>query len=142
VRWLSGGATLWHRRVIREFAYDEWFQGTGYLEDVDYSYTVGKVYRLAVVADARVQHFSYPVRKDRNYLLGKWQAVNRMYFVKKHKNFSIPLYYWSSVGELLLNLITGIWTRDLGRLGRAWGNCVGLIMVVRGQIHRMDGLFK
>ena len=35
--WLYGGATIWTRPVISEFQYDEWYIGTGYLEDVDYS---------------------------------------------------------------------------------------------------------
>jgi glycosyltransferase involved in cell wall biosynthesis len=142
VRWLSGGATVWRRKAIKEFAYDEWFVGTGYLEDIDYSYRVGMKYKLAVVADARVQHLSYPVRKDRNYLLGKWQAVNRMYLVKKHEDFSVPLCYWSMLGQLLLNLGTGIWKRDSGPLRRAWGNLVGLLNVVQGRIERIPGTFK
>ena len=142
VQWLSGGVTVWRRRVIQEFSYDEWFDGTGYLEDVDYSYQVGRKYKLALVAAARVQHLSYPVRKDSNYVLGKWQAVNRMYFVRKHQNFSVPLYYWSIVGELLLNVATGIWQRDSGRLRRAWGNLVGLSYVVRGRIERTHGMLK
>jgi GT2 family glycosyltransferase len=142
VRWLSGGATIWLRKVIEEFAYDEWFAGTGYMEDIDYSYRVGTRYKLVVVADARVQHLSYPVRKDRNYLLGKWQTVNRMYFVKKHEDLSVPLCYWSMLGQLLLNFGTGIWKRDSGLIRRAWGNLVGLWYVVQGRIERIHGQFK
>jgi GT2 family glycosyltransferase len=142
VRWSSGGATVWRRKVIEDFAYDEWFAGTGYLEDIDYSYRVGMKYKLVVVADARVQHLSYPVRKDRNYLLGKWQAVNRMYLVKKHEDFSVPLYYWSMLGQFLFHLGAGIWKRDSGYLRRAWGNLVGLWYVVQGRIERIQGQFK
>jgi len=142
VRWLSGGVTVWRREVIKNFAYDEWYQGTGYLEDVDYSYTVGKKYKLVVVADACVQHLSYPLRKDRNYVLGKWQAVNRVYFVKKQGDFRLPACYWSMLGEFLLNLATGIGKIDTGRLSRAWGNLVGLAYVAQGRIERLDGMLK
>jgi glycosyltransferase involved in cell wall biosynthesis len=142
VRWLSGGATVWRRKVIEEFAYDEWFQGTGFLEDIDYSYRVGMKYTMVVVADARVQHLSYPLRKDRNHLFGKWQAVNRMYLVKKHEGFSVPLYYWSMLGQLLLNLGAGIWKRDSGPVKRALGNLVGLLYVVQGRIERIYGTSK
>jgi len=142
VRWLSGGVTVWRRQVIEEFSYDEWFEGTGYLEDVDYSYRVGEKYKLAVVADAHVEHLTYPVLRDKNYLLGKWQAINRTYFVKKHKNLSLPLCYWSMIGELLLNCFTAFWRRDVGRLRRALGNCVGLLMVTTGPIPKIDGFFK
>lgn len=142
VSWLSGGVTLWRRVVVREFAYDEWFQGTGYLEDVDYSYTVGKRYKLVVVADARVKHLSYPVRKESNYVLGRWQAINRMYFVKKHREFWLPLCYWSMFGEFLLNLGTAVTQIDGWRLRRAWGNLAGLGRVVQGRIEKTDGLLK
>jgi GT2 family glycosyltransferase len=142
VSWLSGGVTLWRRDVIREFAYDEWFQGTGYLEDVDYSYRVGKKYSLAVVADARVKHLSYPVRRESNYILGKWQAINRMYFVKKHQDFWLPLCYWSMLGEFLLNVGTSVTQIDSWRLRRAWGNLAGLAYVVQGKIEKTDGLLK
>ena len=142
VHWLSGGVTLWRRDVVREFAYDEWFQGTGYLEDVDYSYTIGKRYKLSVVADALVRHLSYPIRRESNYILGKWQTINRMYFVKKHREFWLPLCYWSMVGEFLLNLGTAIRYIDSWRLRRAWGNLAGLLYVVQGKIEAMDGMLK
>ena len=142
VRWLSGGVTLWRKQVIQEFSYDEWFQGTGYLEDVDYSYQVGRKYRLAVIAEARVQHLSYPVRKDRNYLLGKWQAINRMYFVKKHPELSAPLYYWATLGQMMVNAGSGIIHRDSAGLRRAWGNLVGLFKVATGRLERMGGILK
>ncbi len=142
VRWLSGGVTLWRRRVIDEFTYDEWFQGTGYLEDVDYSYSVGKKYRLAVVAEARVKHLTVPVRKDSNFVLGKWQAINRVYFVKKHDDFRLLMCYWSIFGEFLLNLLTAVKELDRPRLGRAWGNLVGIMCVAQGRLERVDGLLK
>lgn len=142
VQWLSGGATIWRRQVIDEFKYDEWYQGTGYLEDVDYSYRVSKKYKLIATAEARLQHYSHPLRKERNFLLGKWQAINRMYFIKKHDSFSIPLYYWSMLGEILLNVSIGIVSRDRWRLSRAWGNVVGLTYVAQGKVDRIGGQFK
>ena len=142
VRWLSGGVTFWRRQVIEEFSYDEWFDGTGYLEDVDYSYQVGRKYKLAVVADARVQHLTYPVRKDRNYLLGKWQAINRMYFVKKNPELSVPLCYWAMLGQLAVNMGKGLVERDSAGLKRAFGNIVGLFMVATGRMERLGGILK
>ena len=142
VSWLTGGATTWRNDVFREFEFDEWFLGTGYLEDLDFSYRVRKKYKLVVVADARVQHFSHPVRKEINYVLGKWQVVNRMYFVKKHHELSGLLFYWAYLGELMSNVSAGVWKRDGGRLRRALGNCTGLIMVARGKIERISAVYK
>ena len=33
--WLCGGATVWRREVIEAYSYDNWFQGTGFMEDVE-----------------------------------------------------------------------------------------------------------
>ena len=54
------------------------FKETGYLEDVDYSYRVGRKYRLAVVAEAGVDHLSGSITGRKNFLLGKWQVMNRL----------------------------------------------------------------
>ena len=142
VRWLTGGVTLWRRQVIEEFSYDEWFAGTGSLEDVDYSYRVGRKYKLVVVAGARVQHLSYPIRKDRNYLLGKWQAINRMYFVKKNPELSLPRFYWAMWGQLLLNVAKSMAERDSVGLRRATGNLVGLFRLATGRIDTTGGILK
>lgn len=142
VQWLSGGATIWRREVISEFDYDEWYEGHGFLEDVDYSYRVSKKYKLVVIAGARVLHLTRPLRKDRNYLLGQWQVINRIYFVKKHPELSVLLCYWAILGNLLLSLVMGILKPRSGRLNRAWGNCVGLTKTLTGRMERIGGLFK
>jgi glycosyltransferase involved in cell wall biosynthesis len=90
-QWLYGGATVWRRSVIESYPYDEWFVGTGFMEDIDFSYTVGARYRLFVVANARLAHYSRPVRSDRQQLLGKWQIVNRMHVVRKHRARGLSL---------------------------------------------------
>jgi len=141
-QWLSGGATIWRREVISEFEYDEWYLGHGYLEDVDYSYRVGKKYKLVVLADARVLHLSPPLRKDKSFLFGQWQVSNRIYFVKKHPEFSVILCYWALLGYFLQNLFLGIIRPGQGHLMRAWGNCVGFINVLGGRIESVGGLFK
>ena len=142
VRWLSGGVTLWRSNVIEEFHYDEWFVGTGYLEDLDYSYNVGRKYKLAAVADARVQHLSYPIRKDKNYLLGKWQVINRMYFVKKNPELSVALCYWAVSTQLVVNIAKSIVERDSVGLRRACGNLVGLWRVATGRMDILGGVLK
>ena len=142
VRWLSGGVTLWRMEVVREYSYDEWYEGTGYLEDVDYSYTVGRKYNLVLVAGAQVQHLMYPVRKDRNYLLGKWQVINRMYFVRKNAELSVPLCWWATLGQFMVNLGKGIAERDSAGPRRALGNLVGLLKLATRTTERTGGILK
>lgn len=142
VDWLFGGATVWRREVTQTFDYDEWFQGTGYLEDVDFSYRVSRQYRLMVLAAARVQHLSPPVKQRRDYLMGKWQAINRMYFVRKHPEFSRRLYYWATFGLFLANIAEGIVTFNHGLFLRAVGNIVGLAKVTSGRLEQLSGYLK
>ena len=35
--------------MVEEFKFDEWFTGNAFCDDVDYSYRVGKKYKLMVV---------------------------------------------------------------------------------------------
>jgi hypothetical protein len=103
---------------------------------------VSKQYRLAVVQNAGVLHLSPPVRKDRNYLLGKWQAVNRVYFVRKHPELSQLACYWSLLGQVCINLGRGVIGFDTGYLMRGWGNMVGLAYVASGRLEQIGGLLK
>lgn len=142
VDWLFGGATVWRRSIIEEFFYDEWFHGTGFLEDLDYSYPIGRRYRLAVVAGARIQHFSPPIRSDRNILLGKWQVINRLYFVRKHSELSTLLCLWAVLGQLFINVGKFAVSADLDLLRRACGNLMGFATVLTGRLERLGGTLK
>jgi GT2 family glycosyltransferase len=142
--WLFGGATIWRREVIAEFAYDEWFIGTGFMEDIDYSFNVRGRYRLVLVADARLTHYSHPVRPDRQYLLGWWQVVNRMYFVHKyrHRGMSIAQAWWTTVGLIVLNILAALWRRSIQHWNRARGNVAGLVSCLTGRSKQVGGHLK
>jgi GT2 family glycosyltransferase len=142
--WVFGGATLWRRDVINKFAYDEWFVGTGFMEDIDYSFNVRARYRLVLVAEARLAHYSHPVRPDRQYLLGWWQVVNRMYFVHKyrHRGMSVACAWWATFGLILLNTLAAIWRRSHQHWNRARGNVAGLFSLLTGRSTQVGGHLK
>lgn len=144
VDWLCGGATVWRRAVIDRFPYDEWFIGTGYLEDVDFSFNIRGVHRLALVAGARLAHYSPPVRPDRQYLLGRWQIVNRMYFVRKYRSRGLsPARAWfASVGFVVLNGGWSILRWDKEYWNRARGNVSGIIAELLGRREQVGGHLK
>lgn len=142
VDWLSGGATVWRRGVVQEFRYDEWFLGFGYLEDVEYSYRVHSKYRFRVVAKAEVRHLYKPPRRDRLFHLGRWEAVNRMYFTRKNPQLSVLLCYWGLFGQIVLNFLRFLTLRNSDYLLRARGNFDGLVAVVQGRIDRTGGFIK
>ena len=142
--WLYGGATVWRRKVIEEYPYDEWFIGTGFMEDVDYSFCVRSRYRLYVIENARLAHYSRPVRPDRQHLLGIWQVVNRMYFVRKHSNRGLSIYAatWASVGLILLSMGFALIKRDKSYFNRAMGNISGLTAVLFNKTRQLGGHLK
>ncbi len=142
--WLCGGATLWRREIIDSYPYDEWYQGTGYLEDVDFSFRVREKYRLALVASARLAHYSRPVRPDRQYLLGKWQVVNRMHLVRKLRSRGLsPAKAWiASAAMACLNLAQGVLLFNGQALNRARGNIAGIISEVMGRREQIGGYLK
>ena len=142
--WLCGGATVWRREVIENYSYDNWFQGTGFMEDVDYSYGVREHYRLFVVAAARLAHFTQPVRADRQWLFGKWQVVNRMRIVRKYRHRGLsPYKAWSASFMLLTaNIIRGIVRRQRSLWDRGLGNLAGIVSELRGKSEQIGGFLK
>jgi GT2 family glycosyltransferase len=131
VEWLCGGATVWRREIIEEYKFDENFGGHGYFDDLDYSFRVGQIYSLVIVADAKVKHFS-PTRtpKEWYHIVKSDMVYNRYYFVKKHSKFSIPLFYLATIGLLLKAAMRS----ENGFSLEVWGYIVGLFNVVRGNL--------
>ena len=142
--WLCGGATVWRREVIEAYSYDNWFQGTGFMEDVDYSFGVRERYRLFVLVAARLAHFTPPVRPDRQFLFGKWQVVNRMYIVRKyrHRGLSLHKAWGASLLLLVSNSLRGIFYRPSGLWDRGLGNMAGIVSELRGGSEQIGGFLK
>lgn len=142
--WLCGGATVWRREVIEKYSYDNWFQGTGFMEDVDFSFGVRERYRLFVVAAARLAHYTQPVRADRQWLFGKWQVVNRMYIVRKyrHRGLSLRKAWSTSFMLLAANIIRGVALRRRSLWDRGLGNLAGIVSELRGKSEQIGGFLK
>ena len=130
VRWLPTTAAVYSRKAMDEFAFDDWYQGYSYLEDLDFSYRVGKKYKLVVVAGARFHHYPSPRGREDAYLFGKKEVANRLHFVRKHRELSSLRCSLTLLCRTFLSLILGISTREVGYFKRAWGNCVGFFSVL------------
>lgn len=129
VRWLPTTAAVYPKKVMQEFGFDDWFHGYSYLEDLEFSYRVGKKYKLAVVASARFYHYPSLRGREDTYLFGKKEVVNRLHFVRKHRELSLFWCCFALLGRTFLSLILGLSTREVGYFKRALGNCVGLFSV-------------
>jgi GT2 family glycosyltransferase len=122
VDWLPSGAAVWRAEVLRTHRFDEYFTGYSYLEDLDFSYSVSRRWRLAVVADARYYHFPSRVRHARQYAFGKKEVYNRLYVVRKH-GLSVPRCWLGLTLRLALTLCTGVARLNSDEIKRALGNC-------------------
>jgi len=134
VDWLCGGATVWRVSVVKTFDYDEWFQGTGLWEDIEFSYRVSEKYHLAIVASAKVAHYHHPILSEKYILLGQWQVLNRIYFVRKnsYRGLSVRKARLASISYILLNIVLSILHRNRNGLCCAWGNVLGIVKEFRG----------
>ena len=126
VEWLVGCAMVWRKDIFKEFMFDECFSGYARYEDVEFSYRVGKKYKLFIVADAKVQHLNKPEDINSSFSLGKMEVINRLYLVKKNSELSTPLCYWALSGVLLNNFFKGLLGADKRYARRASGNLAGL----------------
>lgn len=133
-RWLPGGATVWKTEVFKEFMFDENFQGYGCMEDIDFSYRIGKKYRLISLAQARLFHKPHPISKAASFSLGYSEIVNWYYFINKFNDFSVSLFYLAALGRLLENFTRGVLRADFAYLKKTMGNFTGLKKLILKKI--------
>lgn len=119
VGWMSSQSIVLKRILLKEYTFDEFFEGYSYLEDLDFTYSIGKKYRMTVVANARFDHFHSPAGRVSRLNFGKIEILNRRYIVKKH-NLSMASFS-------LAMLIRFVMSVGSGQFSRAWGNILGAL---------------
>ena len=130
--WLPSGASVWRREIFDRFRLDEWFDGYSYLEDVDFSYRVGRTAKLAVVAPARYRHLPAAGGRGGGYAFGVREVLNRIHFVSKHRALSLGKCRAALALRLVMSLALAVRERRAFYLARAFGNAVGLTRSVLG----------
>ncbi|MBL0059184.1 MAG: glycosyltransferase family 2 protein [Elusimicrobia bacterium] len=130
VSWLYGGATMWKREVLSTFRFDEWYEGYGLMEDIDFSYSVSKKYDLYVVSGAAVLHLHAPGDRVADFTFGQMQIINRYNFVRKHPELSFPLFWWASFGQALENFARWIVFKKRSFISKCFGNVAGMVRLL------------
>ena len=133
VDWLSGGNSFWQKKILKEFAFDEWFSGTGYHEDVDFSYRVSRKYSLYYLVKSGCIHLDHPVSKTKAPGYGTWQITAWWYFTHKDKSFCALLVLWSMLGLFINNFIGGIVKPSSYRMLQSMGNLRGFFYIITGR---------
>jgi glycosyltransferase involved in cell wall biosynthesis len=127
VEWLPSTAVVYDRQVLAQHFFDEWYQGYSYLEDLDFSYSISREYKLAVLANARFCHYPSPIGRTAPYLFGKKEVINRLYFVRKHSELSPALCCVALSIRALISTFQGLTRFEGAFFKRAWGNIVALL---------------
>lgn len=126
VDWLPSGAAIFRREVFVRNGFDEFFESYSYLEDLDFSYTISRMGKLAVVANAGFSHFPSPGGRVSARQFGRYEVRNRLYFVRKHK-LSLGRCYLGLAVRMTMSVCNGIANRNLYLLSRTVGNMDELI---------------
>jgi hypothetical protein len=124
------------------FDYDEWFDGYGFLENVDYSYRVAQKYRLFVVGDSQCLHHSVGLGDTKQFIFGKQQIFNHLYFEKEMNTFSSLAVYWATFGNILMNVIALIKNHNRSTLDLLFGKFVGLWAHLKGRRQSIGGFWR
>lgn len=130
VSWLYGGATLWRRKVLETYRFDEWYEGYGLMEDIDFSYNVSKKFDLYVVAESEVLHLHAPGDRVPDMTFGQMQIINRYNFVRKHPEMSFFLFWWANVGQVMENFARWIVFRKKTFILKCFGNLLGMARLI------------
>lgn len=132
VQWFPSSASVWRRSLLAEFRFDEWFEGYSYLEDLDFCYRIGKGHKLMIVAKAEYHHFPSPSGRLSSYYFGVREVKNRLYFVRKHPEFSVAKCYLALLLRILISLVSTIQEKKISYIPRIGGNIIALFQSAFG----------
>lgn len=140
--WIYGGATFWGADVFKTYQFDEWFFGTGYMEDIDFSYRISRNYDLMISSNARCYHYHHGIPVHKEASIGEWQITSWWYFATKYNDFSRVFVFWGMFGLVLKNIF-GIFINETKRhFLRAKGHWKGLVKVFTGTALELKGFSK
>lgn len=130
VDWLPTTAAVFRRPVLAGYSFDEWYEGYSYLEDLDLSYSIGRKYKLAVLAGARFWHYPSAIGRTDWYSFGRMEMMNRFHFVQKHRELSPARCFFALTFRSLISLFVGLTEFKRDHFKRWWGNVAGLTSIV------------
>ena len=124
VQWLPIGASIWRKAIFDKFRFEEYFDEYSYLEDLDFSFSVSKYYKLAIIAEAGFYHYHSPSGRISSFNFGKIEVRNRLFFVRKHGRKTG--FGGGNFIRLFMTIAAAVKGMDNKLLQRAFGNLSGL----------------
>lgn len=130
VEWLPSGAVVWRRSIFQNYSFDEWFTDYSYLEDLDFSYRVGKKYLLFVLGQAWYYHYPAPSGRGSDFRFGLREVRNRLYLVQKYQEFSPFKCYLALILRTVMNFYLFIVEKKMNYFHRTLGNVSALFQSI------------
>lgn len=127
------GLTCVKREVLNDFAFDEWFKEYAFLEDYDFSFRIGKKFKMIISPEIRIVHNKAKSGRLNTFDTTRMFIKNKDYFYKKNMPRKLEnqlAYSWSLVGHLVLNFGKSIYKRDPGYI---LGCFSGILTLVRNR---------
>lgn len=138
VQWLQGFAMSYRMSVLREHSFDERLTGYSYGEDRDFSFRVGRTWRLAVEPGARCLHLRASENRHDARRLAYESTVLTYAWVREQRGegLSTLAFLWSAVGDLLRHVIAAM-TKQPGVADNAMAYALGVLegMVRLPRVH-------
>ena len=111
VQWLGIGVASFRRQAVEEEPFDENFD-LG--EDVEFSYRVGRKWRLIVTPEARLEHHKSAIsRVPKNESIAREIEFRHNWIkTKPGKNVNLAAFWISVIGEMTIAFVAGALRRD------------------------------
>lgn len=118
VQWLPSGCLFVRSKNILKF--DTFYSGYGFLEDLDYTYTLSKERSNNLIKLKELQVRTPSIDRS-NLFFGYKEILNRYYFVKKH-SLSKRRFFFMIISRSILTLIKFFYTFKIDFFFRFIGN--------------------
>ena len=122
VDWLPTGLLIVNIEYNKIIQFDNFFSEYGYLEDLDFTYSLKKFGNLFYIPDLTVTT-NFQDRSD--YLFGNNEILNRVYFVKKHNLSKISMATMMTL-RMFYSLFLSIFKLNIKMFERFIGNLNGI----------------
>jgi GT2 family glycosyltransferase len=133
VEWLSGCSMSYRIEAFAELGFDDRLERHSLGEDYDFSFRLSRRHRLAVEPGATCVHHVTPTARGslRAGAAEAVETVHRRVVEARHLGMSPAAFWWSTFGELTLNLCHWIVRGERDALERALGTFDGVMALAR-----------
>lgn len=141
VDWLDGASMSYRVAVFDEHRFDDRLRGWSWGEDFDFGFRVSRNAHLVVTADARCIHHLSPLNRHSAERLGFETTILLYVWVREQQQHGMSpvMFWWATVGELLMRTLHGVLWREVDELAQARGVARGVREILRGKATRTLG---